>query len=39
VSALGDEVVLHGAVATALAAAQETLFDRVRETGIREGVG
>ena len=29
VSALGDEVVLHGAVATALAAAQETLFSRM----------
>jgi predicted NBD/HSP70 family sugar kinase len=39
VSALGDEVVLHGAVATALAAAQETLFDRVRDTQPREGVG
>jgi predicted NBD/HSP70 family sugar kinase len=39
VSALGDEVVLHGAVATALAAAQETLFDRVRETQPRESVG
>ncbi len=39
VSALGDEVVLHGAVATALAAAQETVFDRVRDTGMRESVG
>jgi len=39
VSALGDEVVLHGAVATALAAAQETLFDRVRDTQPREGMG
>ena len=39
VSALGDEVVLHGAVATALAAAQETVFDRVRDTQPREGVG
>lgn len=39
VSALGDEVVLQGAVATALAAAQETLFDRVRDTQPREGVG
>jgi predicted NBD/HSP70 family sugar kinase len=39
VSALGDEVVLHGAVATALAAAQETLFDRVREAQPRESVG
>lgn len=29
VSALGDEVVLHGAVATALAAAQEALFSRM----------
>jgi predicted NBD/HSP70 family sugar kinase len=29
VSALGDEVVLHGAVATALAAAQESLFTRM----------
>jgi predicted NBD/HSP70 family sugar kinase len=39
VSALGDEVVLQGAVATALAAAQDTVFDRVRDSGQREGVG
>jgi predicted NBD/HSP70 family sugar kinase len=29
ISTLGDEVVLHGAVATALAAAQESLFSRM----------
>jgi len=31
VSALGDDAVLHGAVATALAAAQERVFDRMGE--------
>ena len=36
VSQLGDDVVLHGAVATALAAAQDQLFNRSREHGRRE---
>ncbi len=36
VSALGDQVVLHGAVATALAAAQDQVFNRNREADRRE---
>jgi predicted NBD/HSP70 family sugar kinase len=35
-SALGDDAVLHGAVATALAAAQDRLFDPTRMLDQRE---
>jgi len=38
VSELGDEVVLHGAVATALSAAQRSVFDRGRNGRARETV-
>jgi hypothetical protein len=38
VSELGDEVVLHGAVATALSAAQRSVFDRARDGRVRETV-
>jgi hypothetical protein len=36
VSALGDDAVLHGAVATALAAAQDRLFDLTRRLDRRQ---
>jgi predicted NBD/HSP70 family sugar kinase len=38
VSQLGDEVVLHGAVAIALEAAQRSVFDRARDARVRETV-
>jgi predicted NBD/HSP70 family sugar kinase len=38
VSQLGDEAVVHGAVATALAAAQEQVFNRNRDADRRESV-
>jgi hypothetical protein len=39
VSALGDDAVLHGAVATALAAARHRVFSRSRNVEAKEASG